>query len=111
VFEGRPLVDVTEYERDDEGRVIRAVTTRESPWNDQDREELLALMEHEASLCPCGCGHSYADTTSNWETGPEFEVTRKTCRARAAINLEQRIAQDKKADTSADLWGSVIKRG
>jgi len=68
-------------------------------------------MEYEASLCPCGCGHLYEDTTSNWETGPEFDVTRTTCRARAAIVVEQKLAADKKADTSADLWGSVIRRG
>jgi hypothetical protein len=87
------------------------VATRESAWTDQDRDELLAYIEYEQSQCPCGCGHLYEDSTSNWETGPEFEVTRKTCRARAAINLEQRIAEDKKADVSADLWGTVMRKG
>lgn len=91
--------------------LVRSVTTRNPDWNDQDREELFGLMAYEASLCPCGCGHLYEDTTSNWETGPDFQVTRKTCRARAAIVVEQRLANDKKADTSADLWGSVMTKG
>lgn len=87
------------------------MTSRESEWTDQDRTEVLALLEYEASLCPCGCGHLYEDTTSNWETGPEFVVTRKTCRARAALVVEQRIARDRKADVDADLWGTVIRKG
>jgi hypothetical protein len=90
---------------------VRSVTTRDPDWNDQDRDELFGLMEYEASLCPCGCGHLYEDTTSNWETGPEFAATRKTCRARAAIVVEQRLANEKKADTEADLWGSVMTKG
>jgi hypothetical protein len=110
VFEGRELVEVTEHEYE-RGRLVRSTTVREAAWNDQDRTELLALIEYERSLCPCGCGHLYEDTTSNWETGPEFAATRKTCRARAAIVLEQRLASDKKADTSADLWGSVMTKG
>lgn len=111
MFEGRELVEVTEYEYDEDGHVARSTTTRESAWNEQDRTELLALMEYEQSLCPCGCGHLYEDTTSNWEIGPEFVVTRKTCRARAAMNVEQRLAADRKADTSADLWGTVKTKG
>lgn len=91
--------------------MIRSVTTREPEWNDQDRTEVLALLEYEASLCPCGCGHLYADTTSNADTGPEFTVTRVACRARAALIEEQRAVRDRtNADFSADLWGTVIRR-
>lgn len=91
--------------------MVRSTTTRDPDWNEQDRTELLALVEYEQSMCPCGCGHLYEDTTSNWETGPEFVVTRKTCRARAALAVEQRVAQDRGADTSADLWGTVMQKG
>jgi len=101
---------VTEHEYD-RGRLVRSVTTRESEWTDQDRTEVLALAEYEASLCPCGCGHLYEDSTSNWDAGPEFVVTRKTCRARAALNVEQRIARDRKADVDADLWGTEMRKG
>ena len=87
------------------------MTTRESEWNDQDRTELLAYLEYEKALCPCGCGHLYEDTTSNWETGPEFAVTRITCRARAALLEEQRAAEDGgKGDNGARLWGTVMNR-
>jgi hypothetical protein len=88
------------------------VTTREPEWNDQDRTELLALIEYEQSLCPCGCGHLYEDTTSNYETGPEFVVTRITCRARAALLEEQRAAEDGgKGDNNARLWGTIMQKG
>jgi hypothetical protein len=87
------------------------VTTRDPDWNDQDRTEALALLEYEASLCPCGCGQLYEDTTSNWETGPEFTAIRKTCRARAAMTVEQRLARDRGGDTDADLWATVMRKG
>ena len=74
---------------------------------------MLALLEYEALLCPCGCGHLYEDTTSNWETGPEFTVTRTACRARAALLEEQRAAESRSggAGNPADLWATVMRKG
>lgn len=110
-FEGRPVVETTEYERDDNGQIIQAVTTRDSDWTDQDRTEVLALLEYEQSLCPCGCGHLYEDTTSHYSTGPEFIVTKTTCRARAALVEEQRAAEERGGAPDGRLWGTVMQRG
>jgi hypothetical protein len=85
------------------------VTTRDSVWTDQDRTELLAYLEYEASLCPCGCGHMYEDSTSNWETGPEFDATVTTCRARAAL-LEAQRAKTAGENAPALIWATVLKR-
>lgn len=107
------MVEVTEHQYD-RGRLIRSTTTREPEWTEQDRTEILALIEYERSLCPCGCGHLYADSTSNWETGPEFTVTRTTCRARAALLEQQRAAAEADGgagDNGARLWSTVLTRG
>lgn len=86
------------------------MTTRDSVWTDQDRTELLAYLEYEASLCPCGCGHLYEDTTSHWETGPEFETTMTSCRARVAL-LEAQRAKAASEYGPALIWASVMKKG
>lgn len=74
---------------------------------------MLALIEYEAQLCPCGCGHLYDDTTSDWETGPEFVVSRTTCRARAALVAEQRAYAERNpdSDSRSRLWGTVMRKG
>lgn len=84
--------------------LVRSVTTREPEWTEQDRAEQLALVEYRSSLCPCGCGYPVAETTSNWETGPEFDATHTTCRARAALVEVQNAEADRKKNTSASFW-------
>ena len=55
VFLGEPVHEVTEYEYDQAGRLTRSVTTRPSPWTDEDRGWLMALLAEEREVCP-GCG-------------------------------------------------------
>jgi hypothetical protein len=87
------------------------VTTREPEWTDQDRVELLALAEYRRLLCGCGCGHLAEDTTSHYETGPEFVAKRITCRARAALQEAQRAAAETGSDDNgARLWWTEIQR-
>ena len=92
-LDGREPAQVTEYQRDEAGRLVRSVTTTEPRWTDRDVAELLALAEYRASLCPCGCGFQFKDTTSHESTGPEFTADRTVCRARLA-RLEAEIAVD-----------------
>src|SRR5690606_3854254 len=54
--------EVTEYEYDDGGRVVRTVTTREPEWDDESRAYVLALAEYERSVCG-GCGGWLPETT------------------------------------------------
>ena len=89
------------------------MTTREPEWTEQDRAEQLALADYRQSLlCPCGCGYLAADTTSRWETGPEFDATHTTCRARAALVEAQKADADRKKDNSAGFWAiSMQEKG
>jgi hypothetical protein len=54
---------VTEYEYDDAGRLVRAVTTRTPEWDEESRAEVIAWLDYEAQQCP-GCGGYLPDTTA-----------------------------------------------
>lgn len=103
MLDGREPVEVTEYEYDAAGRLIRAVTTRESEWLPEDRAEALALAAYRASLCPSGCGQPVGESTSHYEDGPEYHAKATTCRACAALAEAQR-AEAEHADGTARLW-------
>lgn len=62
LFLGVPVVDeITVYEYDDTGRLMRSTTRREA-WTEYDREAALALADLEADECS-GCGGDLAETT------------------------------------------------
>jgi hypothetical protein len=71
------------------------------------------LLEFQDLLCPCGCGHLREDTTSHYSTGPEFVVSKTTCRARAALLEEQRAAaeRDNGGDNGARIWSTSMRKG
>ncbi|TDB82941.1 hypothetical protein E1091_18545 [Micromonospora fluostatini] len=81
------------------------MTTREPEWTEQDRAEVLALALYRRELCPCGCGHRYADTTSPEATGPRFAAERVVCRARLALMEAQQAAETSDpAIAGSRLW-------
>lgn len=111
-LDGREPAETTEFFYDDAGLMVRSVTTREPEWTEQDLAEVQALAMYRAGLCGCGCGFPEADTTSHYETGPEFLVTRTTCRARAAVLEAQRAAADGgTGDNAARLWRIQMRKG
>lgn len=55
-------VRTTTYEYDPDGWLVRAVTTMEPEWDDEQREMAQALRRYEATLCP-GCGGDLHETT------------------------------------------------
>lgn len=62
---------------------------------------------YRASLCPGGCGHPVADTTTHEDDGPEFVATKTVCRACAALLEAQRAVADGRQpspDAPARLW-------
>lgn len=61
-FAGWEPATVTEYEYDDDGRLVRSVTTREIEWDDDERAWAIALIEYESDKCP-GCGGQLEETT------------------------------------------------
>lgn len=92
--------------------LVRSVTTSEPTWTEQDRAEILALTQYRASLCPCGCGHLLAETTSHEEGGPRFVVTEVACRARLALLENQRAVDAERGseNSPARLWRTEMKR-
>ena len=69
-WSGWEPAEVTTYEYDDAGRLIRSTTVREAEWNEVDRGAALALQAYEAGLCG-GCGQPTSqsmdpDTQFRW---------------------------------------------
>lgn len=62
-FRGWEPSTETVYERDTRGRVVRAVTTVETEWDDEQSGWMLALADHEADLCP-DCGQPRSEAMS-----------------------------------------------
>ena len=90
------------------------MTTREPLFTEQDRAEVLALAAWRASMCPCGCGHKLADTTSHEEGGPKFAATYVVCRARLAEIESQRAASDPNKPNpyaAARMWRTDMRVG
>jgi hypothetical protein len=59
--DGWEPAEVTEYEYDDAGRLVRSVTRREPEWDEEQRAWMLALDECERLSCD-GCGGWLPDT-------------------------------------------------
>ena len=108
-FGGWEPVTVTEYEYDAGGRLVRSWSQPESEWDDRQQAWMLALAQHRAEFCPCGCGQRYVDTTSPEEGGPQFHAERVVCRARLALLEEQKAAETTDIIGGARLW-TVRKR-
>lgn len=70
-----PVVE-TVFEYDEQGRVSRTLAAPVEPeWSADDRALMLALAEHEASICPgCGQYHDEAqDPERRWDVSGPFE--------------------------------------
>jgi hypothetical protein len=61
--------------------MVRTVVLREPDWTEQDRAEAQALLFYRAGICPGGCGQPLTESTSNYETGPQYGAKRIRCRA------------------------------
>lgn len=58
---------MTVYEYDEQGRLVRSVTTHDAEWSDEDRGYVTAHRRNEHEKCP-GCGLPLSETTD-----PEHE--------------------------------------
>jgi hypothetical protein len=102
-FDGWEPEQVTTYEYDDAGRLIRAVTVREPEWDEHEQGWALALAFYRDSLCPCGCGHPARDTLAPESAGHTWHVPPPVrCMARDA--LAQAQAQFSNPRPEAVLW-------
>lgn len=101
MFDGRELVEETVHEYDDQGRLVRSVTTREAMWTELDQAKILALGMYRATLCPsCHRPMDECQSYNGWE--PEFKVDVARCHATYA-----RLA----AKESDELKGMFADRG
>jgi len=90
---GAPAVTSTTYERDEEGRVVAAVTVTEPEWSDVDRGLLLALLAERKDTCP-NCGHLMSvcrdvSTAGTWTVVEDVCQPSRVAQA-AAENLGKR---------------------
>lgn len=83
------------YTHDDAGRVASVTVTREPEWDDESREEMLALAEYEAGVCDCGFHFSIANDESNVFS---FKVTRCPVCAGAAGYSRLQESDDRELD-------------
>jgi len=63
VLQGWEPEEVTAYEYDSDGRLVRSVTTRESEFDDEQRTLLLAIIDFESGIG--AHGHPYAEAMSD----------------------------------------------
>jgi hypothetical protein len=91
--------------------VVRAVTTREPLYTEQDRAELIAYELYLESLCPL-CGRPLEVCTAPEEGGPEYDVSWQVCGATRALLERQRGAYGEKEhpNRAAHLWGTTIRK-
>lgn len=85
---------------------MRATTTSEPRWTEQDRAEALALTLFRDRLCPCGCGQPAGLTLVPEDEGPGWTVQQTTCTARLALLESQRAAVENRGTDNAParLW-------
>jgi hypothetical protein len=64
------------------------------------------------SLCPNGCGQPLDESTAKHDVGPDYDVSRTTCRACAARAEARRAEGDSDSgDSSARVWSIRVLKG
>lgn len=113
-MEGREPLEVTDYEYDDAGRLVRAVTSRESEWTEQDTAEQLALAEYRDTLCGC-CGMPKAIVQGPEKDLPRLVVSKRYCHARRTLIESQqaftRNGKEFKPAHGALQWSIRMEKG
>lgn len=90
---GSEPAEVTTYEYDDDGRLIRSTTVRESEWDDESRAYAEALVDLEQTSCP-GCGQPLDECLSDrhppgTEPFTVYQVDKSRCLSCTAIDIER----------------------
>lgn len=91
-LDGRPVEEIHETYDLDGTLTGTVIVTRGQRVTDVDRDELYALHERDAAMCPCGCGLPAAEThdyPGAWTVGSY------KCTARAALDMAERDAHQK----------------
>lgn len=111
-YYGWEPVTTTEYHYDSEGRLLTAITTRESEWSAVDVAALDALADYHGGFSPCG--HSRDSLwDSNKAQQPKFVGVFDVCLECQAVERSQHVQAKKDKNSkpeqllaSARLWRS-----
>lgn len=113
-MEGREPAETTEYEYDAAGRLVRAVTTRESEWTELDAAEMLAIAEYRDTLCHC-CGLPKSMVLVHEKDAPRFLVSKRYCHARRTLIESQQAftenGKNVKPAHDALQWSVRVEKG
>lgn len=99
----------TTYEYDDGGRLVRATTVEDSPWDADEQELMLALARCDANTCS-GCGGWLPETMSREADvrGYEAEIAGR-CHACTALSERQEIHAKNSRHVHATRWSAHLK--
>lgn len=100
---------MTTYEYDDAGRLVRAVTSREVEWDDEQRTWMQALDELEGQSCS-GCGGFLPHTTAlemdeGFVADPPYRCHRCT-----ALTIRRKAVADAPHPEAFTVWPVHEKR-
>lgn len=102
-FTGWEPATVTEHEYDADGRLVRSVTRREAEWTDEERANVLALIDYEGQCCP-GCGGYLPETTSAEHEGQYTTEPPMRCHACTAIHIKQHAFREQNQSAALVQW-------
>jgi len=100
-FDGWEPVEETVYEYDEQGRLVRSVTTRDSEWDDEQQGWMLALAVWRANRCP-NCGRDIrecTDESADWHVPPPTR-----CHVTTALAIAQQQYYRDSPHPHALLW-------
>jgi hypothetical protein len=82
-------VTETEYEYDDQNRIVRSLSVAEPEWTDTDRGLVLALLAERRDTCP-SCGHPMSQCRDR-RTAGTWQVVQEVCQP---TRVAQAVAED-----------------
>lgn len=107
-FDGWEPQERTRIIRDDEGRVVELITSREAEWDDSDRGIIYALLDYQADLCP-GCGQPMSQYLhKDGEADPHIVPSYTVCTA--CVAKERGFATQDKRDQMIEKSGGMVYR-
>lgn len=100
---------VAVHEYDDDGRLVRTVSTPEVEWDDDERAWMLALAELEAQSCD-GCGGWLAVTTDVKMSDGYVAEHPLRCHRCEALAVRRKAVREKPNPEAFTVW-PVRERG
>lgn len=100
---GEEPTEVTEYEYDKHGRLVRSVTTRGPEWTAEDRAMVFAFLDYEHLVCN-GCGGFLPETTDKASEGQYVADLPHRCHRCDALGKQQEAYADVKRPSALKIW-------